>query len=268
MTPFPMANGDDMDRLQRELSRLYFPAAPAAEMPACLDFSAGTTRLLALGFKRSADWSSVARIHETLQRELDWPAPALSVGNRDGFTLWFSLAEAIAVDAAQAFLRALCERYRGDLPEVRLAYYPGLSDGRGRLAGLELPPAQCVENDKWSAFIDPTLGSMFVDEAGLDLPPNRERQADLLAGLRSVSAEDFRRAWTKLQASDLAPAASEEGVATPIAAGVPASRLNLCGEFADPKSFLLAVMNDATASAAIRVEAAKALLPYCEVGKA
>lgn len=49
-----------------------------------------------------------------------------------------------------------------------------------------------------------------------------------------------------------------------LAAGRPRSRLSVGGNFSDPKSFLLAVMNDPSASASQRIKAAKALLPYFE----
>ena len=48
------------------------------------------------------------------------------------------------------------------------------------------------------------------------------------------------------------------------AATPPASdRLQTGGGFADPKAFLLAVMNDPTVAATHRIAAAQALLPYC-----
>ncbi len=43
---------------------------------------------------------------------------------------------------------------------------------------------------------------------------------------------------------------------------VPHAGLAVGGGFVDPKSFLLAVMNDPGATAEHRIEAAKALLPY------
>ncbi|NTV11175.1 MAG: terminase small subunit, partial [Zoogloea sp.] len=45
-------------------------------------------------------------------------------------------------------------------------------------------------------------------------------------------------------------------------AGGEAARLDVAGHFDDPKGFLLAVMNDPSAGAGLRIEAAKALLPY------
>jgi len=41
------------------------------------------------------------------------------------------------------------------------------------------------------------------------------------------------------------------------------STLEVGNNFTDPKAFLLAVMNDASASSRDRIEAARALLPYC-----
>ncbi len=51
----------------------------------------------------------------------------------------------------------------------------------------------------------------------------------------------------------------EERVRAPSGSG---SGLNLAGAFTDPKTFLLAVMNDPAACVEHRIDAAKALLPY------
>lgn len=263
MAPFQWGMLGNMDSLQREWQRLYLAAGSEAVSeagkPVRVPFSAtATTRVLALGFRRSADWESVARVQRAVQQDLDWPAPAVSVGQREGFTLWLSLAEAVSFDEAQACLKALVQRYLGDLPAIRIVSYPGVSDGRGRLAALDLPPVHDPETDKWSAFIDPTLGSMFASEAGLDLPPNRAQQAALLAGVTSISAEAFRHGLSILlpPAATVAAAAVAGGAETAEAAG------KIGGSFSDPQAFLLAVMNDPATPLPLRIEAAKALLPY------
>lgn len=46
------------------------------------------------------------------------------------------------------------------------------------------------------------MGSMFVDEPGLEMDPNWDRQADLLMGLESVKVGDFQRVQNLLLARD------------------------------------------------------------------
>ena len=101
------------------------------------------------------------------------------------------------------------------------------------------------------------MGSMFVGEPWLDLPPNRNQQADLLAGCQRIGKADFMRALALLQPLDDLAVHDTAGKAS-----APASTLSLRGEFTDPRQFLLAVMNDPQASAEQRIDAAKALLPY------
>ncbi|HJV91893.1 MAG TPA: hypothetical protein VJ572_00385, partial [Azonexus sp.] len=131
----------------------------------------------------------------------------------------------------------------------------------------ELLPAQHEATGKWSAFIDPSLGAMFIDEPGLEMAPNMDRQAEILAAAKSIAAAEFQRALKRLEtpaAPDSGPA--EQGADQPAeaarAAGRPHSPLNVGSYYSDPKSFLLAVMNDPSASAGQRIKAAKALLPY------
>lgn len=227
-----------MDKLTAELQRLHF-----------LPEQQSDTRQSALGiaFRRATDWESVALLWHAVQDELDLPAPAVSIDGQ-GYRLWFSLAEPVDDQQAEHFLDGLHSRYLAELPASRLEF--GLPDN--------LPPCPLAEPDRWSAFIDPGMGSMFVTEPWLEMAPNRHQQADLLAGFTSIRSKDFVRTLALLQ-----PMArpAEDGVERPES---PASALSLQGPFADPKQFLLAVMNDPSASPLQRIEAAKALLPYFE----
>ena len=216
----------------------------------------GAVRAMVVDFERAADWERVAELYQAVQDELELPAPALSVSGHRGYRLWFSLAE--AVDAAQArdFLAALQRKYLSDMPAVQVG-----------LAPAALTPGLHLVTGKWSAFIDPTMGAMFVDEPGLEMAPNMERQADLLARLKSIGTTDFQRGLEFLQppAADLkSPVGGPVGaVSRPAEEGGPSSeKLNLGNQYADPQSFLLAVMNDPAASTDQRIAAAKALLPY------
>ena len=234
-----------MNRLNDELQRLYSLPEPAAG-------GDGTTRAMVLGFARAADWERVAAIYRNVQEELDLPAPAMSVSAKGGYRLWFSLAAPESVDSVRDFLSSLCRKYLADVPPALLecASAPDLA---------ALPPAPDAVSGKWSAFIEPSLGSVFVDEPGLEMAPNSDRQADLLASLRSIRREDFQGALARL-----APPA--ETASDRVEHVRPRSELNcgpnLAGAFTDPKTFLLAVMNDPAACAEHRIEAAKALLPY------
>lgn len=254
-----------MDRLIAELQRLYFPKDQLASKavaqtlaggePVALDPVGpdGRTRVMVLGFGRAADWAAAVDLFRVVQEELELPAPAISVSGQNGYEVWFSLAEAVPAEDARRFLEAIRLRYLSELPASRLQQRPG--DGP-----VDLVPALHRASGKWSAFIDPSMGSMFADEPGLEMAPSLDRQADLLSGFENIKAVDFKRVMGLL-ASPAAPAGGDaEG------AGGQPSTLTVSGNFADPRSFLLAVMNDPSASPEWRIEAAKALLPYFEKG--
>lgn len=255
-----------MSKLFHELQRLYFPEVACSPAPgaggepvARLDLvgSSGLTRALLVGLRKAADWEALARLYEALQQDLGFPAPAISVSGSDGFWLWLSLAEPVPLARADAFLAALRERYLDALPAASLLLCPRAE------RSVELPPARCAASDRWSAFIDPSMGAMFVEQAGLDMTPSRDRQADLLAALTSVKADDFARALAILGQG--APVQPRVGSAKEFCeeSGDESGHI-ATGRCDDPRSFLLAVMNDASSPAHLRVEAAKALLPYFE----
>ena len=230
-----------------------------------------TARVMVVNFKKATDWEAVANLHQAVQDELDLPAPALSVSGRKGYRLWFSLAEPIPVAPARNFLKALRHKYLADIPAANLELRPD----NDTPAVIKLAPARHSATGKWSAFIDPSLGGMFVDESGLEMAPNMDRQAGILAGLESIKPADFQRALSLLQTAAEADSGAPslpgersanqpgEAISQPdFGAGRSASKLNVGSNYSDPKSFLLAVMNDASASARVRIKAAKALLPY------
>ena len=222
-----------MDKLDAELRRLHLsPAEPPA--------SGG--QALCLGFRRAADWESVAALWHAAQAELDLPAPAMSIDG-EGYRLWFSLAERVADETARRFIDGLIRRYLAELPDARLHIDFAASP----------PPAELIPDERWAAFIDPGLGSMFAAEPWLDMPPNRNQQADLLAALRSIRPAELSHALDRMLAQT-SPAAAPAALET----------LSLSGPFTHPRDFLLAVMNDPQAGSLARIEAAKALLPYFE----
>lgn len=224
-----------MDKLSAELHRLHF-------LPA--DRAATGRRAICLAFLRAADWDSVAGVRTALQEELALPPAAVSIDGQ-GYRLWFSFAEPLAADTAQRFLSGLHAGYLAEIPASHLQFDP---DDR-------LPPCELPGEERWAAFIDPSLGSMFVADPWLDMPPNRHQQAELLAACRPIQPADLNRALERL------PSAARPD-ATPPPEAAPRETLSLQGTFAEPRSFLLAVMNDPQTSTALRIEAATALLPY------
>jgi hypothetical protein len=223
----------------------------------------GMARAMVMSFKKPDDWDKVANLYQALQDELDLPAPAISISGRKGYRLWFSLAEPVPVALTRGFLDALRRKYLAEITAVNFQLQPATGQAICKLA-----PALHAATGKWSAFIDPSMGAMFIAEPGLEMAPNMGRQADLLAGLKSIKAGDLQRALNVLQrpaepagSPDLPPAQGAARVPD-TASGPPPARLNVGKDYSDPKSFLLAVMNDASASARQRIRAAKALLPY------
>ncbi len=245
-----------MNRLQQELQRLYGPQADAR---LGLDLDArglvdaqGRVRAMVLELARPADWAALSAVWGGVQADLALPAPAIAVNGRDGCQLWFSLLEPVPVPKAAAFLDALRRRYLGDIAPVRVAMLPALDTASGGPPRHARPvPALQADSGLWSAFVASDLAPMFADEPWLDMPPNPDGQAQLLAPLKSIPPAEFELALQQLRPTT-GPAAP--GLATNAAAQAAASL--------DPKRFLLDVMNNDSLDLALRIEAAKALLPY------
>ena len=231
-------------------------------------------RVLAVEFdcaERSRDWPHVAAFLQALHDDLELPAPALAVRAHAGYAVWISLAQPWALADAVAFLNALRDRYLTQLPRHVLTLRPGDAAPGTDASWLPLLPARHAASGHWSAFIDPGLGALFADEPWLEMAPNRGQQADILATLKSVDAAALARAVDALAASsrgaaerqdDPTPAATAVAQKPPAGARRQSPMLALGGGFADPADFLLALMNDPSASARQRIAAAKALLPY------
>jgi hypothetical protein len=101
---------------------------------------------------------------------------------------------------------------------------------------------------------------MFIDEPGLEIAPNLEAQADILAGFESIKAEDFQRALALLQSPETAPLPASQATTAPASNAGP----DIGTDYKDPQSFLLAVMNSSSASLDQRIMAATALLAHLE----
>jgi hypothetical protein len=233
-----------------------------------------TLRAMVIRFDRASDWDKLVTLRQAVRANFDLPAPAVSVAGQGGFQLWFSLAEPVPVEQAQAFLAALRLNYLADIPLSQLGFCPDLRPTAAAETASKAPaviplvPAFHTPNARWSAFIDPAFGEMFIDEPGLEMAPNLDKQAEMLAGMDSIKTADFQRVLSQMQATAIAQAAPSFPAA---ADNNPAKQPQLLGGYhlgshyanhSDPKSFLLVVMNDPSASAEHRIKAAEALLPY------
>ncbi len=248
-----------MNRLQSELRRLYVPQTSAGEgaadpeEPSLIDAS-GRVRAMVLELARPADWAALSKVWQGVQANLELPAPAIAVSGTDGYQLWFSLAQPVPAPQALVFLEGLRVRYLDDIKAQRVGLMPALdaSSPRQALHANRVPALQ-ANGSHWSAFVAPDLAPVFADEPWLDTPPSPEGQADLLSRLASIPLADFQRALERLRPAVV------PGAALP--APGPAGTVGVC---LDPKRFLLDVMNDGTVALALRIEAAKALLPYLD----
>ena len=235
-----------MNRLQSELHRLY--QSPGDD---------GWVRAMVLELARPAEWQALAALWKGVQADLTLPAPAIAVSGVDGYQLWFSLSAPVPVAHAQAFLESLRDRYLGDVTPGRIR----LTCDPMRHAGTV--PALQGETGHWSAFVTQDLASIFADEPWLDRAPSADGQADLLCRIQSIPAAAFEQALSLLRPN--APPASTRPTA--MLANVPGTEpMRLAstqpGHELDPKRFLLKVMNDPGVDLHLRIEAAKALLPY------
>jgi hypothetical protein len=224
-----------MNALRTEFLRLYaHPEAPPSNDDCALpgqaaDGSVRAMRLLVLG---KAAWPAVEALWSGVQSDDGQPAPAISVEATGGYALWFSLVTPVAAEHARRFLDDLSARYLADL----------LPDQVIPLVGDDLPALPLEHDGRWSAFIDPGLGSLFADDSGLDFAPGPERQLPLLACLISMRFAPLSKA--------------------PASPTSPAERSSLGSGYSAPAAFLFAVMNDPAASTRDRIEAAKALLAH------
>ena len=252
-------------RLQAEYRRLFdLPDARAESDPARLRLvdTDGRVRTLVLGLRRPADWAVLSAVWRGVQADLDLPAPAIAVNGVDAFELWFSLENPVPGGQAKAFLQGLWQRYLADVLPERVQQRPWL-DASDRLDAnasvLDTPriPAEQADAGAWSAFVAPDLAAVFEDEPVLDVPPGEEAQAELLSHLASIKPG----AWAAALAQ-LLPLAPTQEPFEPRPTERSVSRLANTGRFADPRDFLHEVMNDASVSLALRVEAAKALLAH------
>jgi hypothetical protein len=247
-----------MNKLQSEVHRLYVPQAAAGQHTdpdeASLIDASGRVRAMVLALAKPADWAVLSKVWQGVQTDLALPAPAIAVSGTDGYQLWFSLAESVPAAQAMVFLESLRVRYLGDIKTQRVGLMPAVDASSPlQAAHAAMVPALQANGSHWSAFVAPDLAPVFADEPWLDIAPGTEGQADLLSRLESIQPADFQRALERLRPAPV-PSAS-------LPPSGPAERVGAC---LDPKRFLLDLMNDETVALGLRIEAAKALLPYVD----
>lgn len=244
-----------MNRLQTELRRLYLSPNPPSEGQASagpdsgLIDAEGQVRAMVMEVTQPVGWDGVAALWQGVQDDLDLPAPAIAVSGIDGYQVWFSLAQPMPVAQAHEFLELLRQRYLGTMAPRHISMSPTADASAPGLARhARLVPALQADTGHWSAFVAPGLAGMFATEPWLDLAPSPDAQANILSGFDSIQSADFQRAQDRLQPAS-APPLRDTG---------PAPSPNDSA----PKRFLLSVMSDPTTELRLRIEAAKALLPY------
>lgn len=263
-----------MNRLQAELHRLYLPHDTQVECqdPTGQDLGLinanGEVRAMVMEVARQVGYDAVAALWQGIQDDLDLPAPAIAVSGIDGYQVWFSLLAPVTVAQAQDFLESLRLRYLGAIAPKHVGMKPAADASALRQAQhSRLVPALQVETGRWSAFVAPGLASLFADEPWLDLPPSPDAQANILSRFECIKPADFRLAQARLRpvgapvTHDLQAAPADMSSAGD---GLVGARQASPYDGTDPKRFLLVVMNDPSVALHLRIEAAKALLPYFE----
>ena len=221
-----------MDRLDAALQRLY--GMSSSEQ--------GARCSLLIVFRRASDWPTVAEMLRVMQEDLALPLPAVSVSGESGYVVWLALDKAVSRPLGRSFLEALRRTVLADIRDGDL-------DFLAMPAQLFPIPACCEATGRWSAFIDPTMGSLFMDEAGLDFAPSADRQADLLGALSCIEQEALQAASVRLMPTP-------EPCAQVRSAEISADD----GSSAEASAFLRGIMNDPEVPLALRIEAAKGLL--------
>jgi hypothetical protein len=193
-----------MEKLMAELRRLYLPADVVHDdalarrlrgetgIPLGLAAADGRVRALSMSFGRirkaeeGEHWRRLCAVANSLQADLDLPAPGVAIDGETGYHLWLSLATPVPPALAQEFLALL-----------RRACLPDTDPVVEAPAGL--PPYLHERSGKWAAFIHPGMGASFADDPGLEMMPPLLGQAAFLEGLESIDDAQFGVALARLR---------------------------------------------------------------------
>lgn len=243
-----------MNTLQAELRRLYLFDNSNSPNPndeeRCLIAHDGRVRAMVLELARPADWNALSTVWKGVQADLELPAPAIAVSGIDGYQLWFSLAEPVSVAQARGFLESLRLRYLSTLAPKRIGLMPTATHH------AQMVPALQPDTGLWSAFVAPDLAPIFSDGPWLDVCPSPEAQAHVLSRLQCIKPAVFQALLDRIGPGGGKTFENTENHSV-VASASPAHNSQ------DPKHFLRDVMNDPAVALPLRIEAAKALLPYC-----
>lgn len=254
-----------MKNLTTELNRLYFVSDAQQPGEATMRSRDGSVKAMVLELSGPADWRVLSAVWHGVQQDLDLPAPAIAVSGSNGLQLWFSIDESAPVIHAIGFLKMLVLKYLGGVARNRINCFPAEGEMPGTVVHASQVPEQQGLSGNWSAFIHPDLASIFGSEPWLDVQPNPEAQAEILRRLRSMKFSQFQKLTG--QRIDL-----DRGLPDQDHEANPEDEMkSYCDQDAGnswnlgqlkPKGFLENVMRDPKVPLLIRVEAAKALLPY------
>ena len=234
-----------MNKLQSQFQRLYCSDESDLGEGPLID-QHGRVRALVVELAKPADWDTLSILWRGVQADLDLCAPAIAVSGSDGLQLWFSLVEPVSIDLARAFLQSLCTRYLPDVAASRMRLMPA--------DGAQCVPALHERSGYWSAFVTAELAPLFADTPWIDSQPSSDGQAGVLSRLLSIAPPAFAAALRQLGLDTAVTGASALTTKTELV--VEPAR------YTDAKRFLQHIMNDDSVPLALRIEAAKALLPY------
>ncbi|OYU45366.1 MAG: hypothetical protein CFE44_07860 [Burkholderiales bacterium PBB4] len=241
-----------MNALDTEFHRLYLVDDPTAVAPSLMTVD-GRVRAMVLELARPAEWLVVSTVWQGVQSDLNLPAPAIAVTGNDGYQLWFSLAEPVTAAEASFFLESLRQRYLGKLLRERISMWPT------ETRHAQLLPALQPGTGLWSAFVAPDLAAIFADSPGLDVSPRVEAQAKILAPLESIKPAVFEAIFDRV-ISDAERSSAGNPTGNPPGQSIVPTAPQVA--HTDAKRFLTEVMGDPRVDMHLRIEAAKALLPY------
>lgn len=230
---------------------------------------------------RAADSDWVSRVWTWVQTQAGLPAPAIAVDGQGGWLLCFALPSSRPVNEAQAVLRQLiCDGLQhggvavspADAAAWRLTCWP--ADLPADACEDAVPVPSQVAPDRWSAFVAPDLVPVFAESPWLDCAPSEEGQAALLSKLVPIPANEWAQLLTassqdgsdsladKVSHGDGPGQAAAQRGAPLDSLRAPWSTSNGAALRDAPRTFLLAVMNDASVDLALRIEAARVLLAH------